>query len=313
MCGVMTGWRYAHYNHHVCGCQITMPVYVSVACFFCILNVQHYAPTLSWSYITHHLSPGLWPTFLHAIRRKTSAASGGENSCVGSLFLWQDLVALGSFCANNILDQSSFVIGQRGFKQREKKKLLSQAKISRAAGFDRFSEEVTFAVVSRAFGGGWWWLRSHLAPDYWVPLAKSLGWLFSCSCFPKMRCNCILGLLMGLAEIWIIRSTYILGCKWFIISNTQFIRYSWEPYRGELQLDWSFLMNPSTMVSVTEHTHVKSFICVLVSHLRRGMRIPQLFLNTCLFDTSTRMATHLGQKPLQLIPHYMCVCVWVCV
>lgn len=114
--------------------------------------------------------------------------------CPSALQHWQDLVALGSFCANNILDQSSLVIGQRGFKQREKKKLLSQAEISRAARFNRFSEGVTFAVVSRAFGGGGW-LRSHSAPDYWVHLAKSLGRLFSCSRFPKMRCNCILGLL----------------------------------------------------------------------------------------------------------------------
>lgn len=231
--------------------------------------------------------------------------------CPSALQHWQDLVALGSFCANNILDQSSLVIGQRGFKQREKKKLLSQAEISRAARFNRFSEGVTFAVVSRAFGGGGDWGATRpriiecILLNLWADCSVALA-------FQKWDATAFW--VFCIAEIWILRSTYILGCKWFIISNTQFIRYSWEPYRGELQLDWSFLMNPSTKVSVTEHTHVRllhASSCLIYEEVCEFPSCLVFWIHVCLILPQEWQPT--WDKSLCSLSPITCVCVWVCV
>lgn len=144
-------------NHHASLCQRFLFLFHFECTTFPALR-QH----------LHQASPQSWPlTHISTCDPKESVCSVRRWKkgtwalsfphalpfCLSALQHWQDLVALGSCCANNILDQSSLVTGQHGFKQRGKKRHLSQAKISRAARFNRFSEEVTFAVVTRAFWG----------------------------------------------------------------------------------------------------------------------------------------------------------------
>lgn len=143
----MIDWWCARYSDHVCGCHMPVHVIVSFRYFFSLGNLLHFQP---WSEYYHGLTSHITPVLASGPHssmpswRKTSAAWGGGKGASATLLLslpthfslflavflslclclsvqqhWLDLLAPGSCYAHNILDQSSLVIGQCGFGQRE--------------------------------------------------------------------------------------------------------------------------------------------------------------------------------------------------
>lgn len=103
------------------------------ACVDAILACQYLLvvyPFFVFFVFSHPTFPRTWR---RAIPRKTGAAHRGKEATESAL-------------VNSVLmDQSSVVIGQRGFRQRGKKKsLLKTSGRSRSHGF---SEDLTFAVL----------------------------------------------------------------------------------------------------------------------------------------------------------------------